>query len=127
MKVTAGQLYAANPFIGSLAKQKLPIRASVTLARNLRVYDAELKPIQEKFMEIVREHGTETEPGQFSIQPEFVAETNARIAELMAVEIDAPFHAIKVSDIPNIELSPEECGALSWLIVDDAEAAPTAA
>ena len=113
MKITYGKIYLmvgdvqGMGSLYNLRQQKLPIRASAQLRRNVRVLSPLYEDILEERNKLVTELGEEDEDGKPFVRhgtPE-AAEFERQFGELMRTEIEVDIHPIRLEELGNAVIS----------------------
>ena len=129
MKLTVGQLLAAQPALTKLAGQDLPIKASYAIARLLSALQRELIVAEDQRGKLVRKHGIEAD-GQITVTPENMEAFQEEFSVLAGSEIDIDCQALPLSLIgcsdgcpACLHKSEKHDGALlsgaDWLMLGD--------
>jgi hypothetical protein len=108
-----------------LEERNLPVRTAHRIATVARIIRAELTAFEEARRGVVASFADKNEDGTIkttkvgdnfvaNIPPALIPECNAKINELMAVEVTV--HTIPVDSLGNIEASPKTLMALEFIV-----------
>jgi hypothetical protein len=127
IRITAGELFAFNPDgavtlsagLQKLAEAELPAAVSFRVARTIRKIGAELEAFQKTRLEMFRRFGQEQDGG-YRIPPEKIAEFQAQLAGLLAVEIEIDAKPLLLADLNGCNLRPRDMLDLEKFVVEEA-------
>lgn len=115
--------------IKELMDSKLPSKVSWNLSKNFRKLNETIEDFNSCEQKLVGQYAVKDSNGeikldelqQFTIMPEFVSIFNKERNEFLNYEDTIDIHAIKLSDLTNVEVSPTALYGLDFMIEDDTE------
>lgn len=109
MKVKLSEIVNNVEAINSLSEVKLPIKVSYRIKRLAGKLAPILDAYNEKRDALIKELGEANEKGGFSVKdPEKLKVFSERLQELLSFEEEVDFTKIKLSELGEVSLSPNE-------------------
>jgi len=96
MQVSNGDIWQAQPALGELLKEKLPVKTAYWLAKLGRKLGERYRDISQVHDKIIQQYGEPNDKGNIEVKPDSPhrAECIAAITELMETEEDFPIDKI---------------------------------
>tara|TARA_Y100001963_G_scaffold160166_1_gene268533 strand:+ start:3964 stop:4380 length:417 start_codon:yes stop_codon:yes gene_type:complete len=118
MKVKLGQIYAANPILGKLVEQQLPIRVAYRLTRLITKLNDEYDALDTSRIKLLEEYGTPVDgvEGQFQFTPENQVSFQEEFNNLLSEDVDLDWQPISIDDLGRqTNLSVKELSSIGFL------------
>ena len=118
MKVKLGQIFAANPILGKLVEQQLPIRVAYRLTRLITRLNEEYYALDSQRIKLLEEYGTPVDgvEGQFQFTPENQAKFQEQFNELLSEDVELDWQPISIDDLGRqTNLSVKELSSIGFL------------
>lgn len=124
IKTTLGAIVDANKVLATLRNEKLPIATAVTLARMIRLVQAEAQLFEEKRNEFITELGVErpatdaeremADPNGnvVAVTTDKLPEFSRRLSELAICDVELACDPIPVAALGDIAISPTDVDCL---------------
>jgi len=99
-----------------LGAEKLPAKASYSIARNLRKINPDIEEYDKKVNELIIKYGTDEGDGNFRIKPQTPAfdAFKEELEQLQNLEVEVDIHLLKLDDLPSI--TPNDLALLDFMI-----------
>ena len=118
MKVKLGQIYAANPILGKLVEQQLPIRVAYRLTRLITKLNEEYDALDQSRIKLLEEYGTPVDgvEGQFQFSPENQVTFQDEFNALLSEDVELDWQPISIDDLGRqTNLSVKELSSIGFL------------
>ncbi len=118
MRVKLGQIYAANPILGKLVEQQLPIRVAYRLTRLITKLNEEYDALDSSRIKLLEEYGTPVDgvEGQFQFTPENQVTFQDEFNNLLSEDVDLDWQPISIDDLGRqTNLSVKELSSIGFL------------
>lgn len=116
MKLTLGQLLAAEEALKRLSEQKTSVLIAYRLSLVLKQVNEFLTPFYEQRLQLARRYGVE-DKGVVTIPPDRAVEFAQALAPLLNEVVELKFTPFEVEDIKG-EISAQDLLNLGWLFND---------
>ena len=120
---TMGNLFMCADAFVALREQKMSLRTSMQVNRIARAMKSEYEILNEIKNDIIEEfRDTEAEPSEDgSVKVNNTPELQEKWNELMTTGVMLNTRPLRLSELENVELTPQELDLLDFLIEDDDE------
>ncbi len=122
MKLTLGQIYNSVPSLISLKKQSLPISIAYSVNQLCKKVDEEIKALNEIKTQRLKQYFSEENEVPKNTDEKyikFIEILNVELNELSLKESEIDVKKIKLNEVNNISLSPNDLQILDWLFTND--------
>jgi len=120
MKVKLGQIVNSVDAFNKVAQQPMKASVSYEVSKNLKNLGDELAIYEQSRGDLIRKYGKENkEDGSFAIEPSSkeLPKFQKELGELLNIEVDLNgFKQIKLSNLSECELTPQEMASLDFAI-----------
>lgn len=101
----------------------LPIKANFYFQKNANTLTTLAKELEEERSKIISKNGTpvEGEEGKVTIDPGKVDEVNTELFDLFNLEQEVAVNMIDIDSFGNVEMTPTQMAAITFMIKDDEE------
>lgn len=121
MKLTIKQVIEAAPVLKKITSFSMPAKASYNIMRNMRKIEQEIKPFEESRLQLVHKYGKETEPGKVTVAEENLEAFYKDVASLLDEEIEVDIRPVKIDQLNEVKLTPNEMQFIDFIIDKEAE------
>ena len=111
-----GDIVSALPALQKLAAADFSLNVLYRVNRLINTLEKQLEFYNEQRNAALTRYGTEVEPGQWTVVPENREAYDARMTELLDVEIEGIGAPVRVPVSENLRLSYNDLNALSGLV-----------
>jgi hypothetical protein len=126
IQIKAGELFIFTPDgavtlnegLQRLSSAELSAAVSFRVARTIRKIGAELEAFQKTRLEMFKRFGEES-GGGYRIPPERIAEFQAQLAGLLAVEIELDARPLLLADLNGCNLRPRDMLDLEKFVLEE--------
>ena len=116
MKLKIKEVLECIPVLKKLVNFSLPAKASYNIMRNMKKIEHEIKPFEESRMKLVEKYGKENEEGKISVTEENLQSFYVEIASLFEEEIEVDVRTIKIEQLEDAKLTPNEIQFIDFMI-----------
>lgn len=113
MKIKLSDIVNSVTALSKLGEEKLPIKLSYSIQRNIRLLQPELKSFEDARLNLIKDCGIKLPDENWQVQPDHMKEFIEKIEELVSVEIELDIHKISMNE--NINISANDLLLLSWM------------
>jgi len=122
--IKISDLLNSTDALSKLAKINLKARPAFYASKLIKAADAEIQEFNDTRLNLIKKYGEKDENGELitddkgncKIMPDSVSTFQQELKELIDVEIELNVDKIKIEDIENIELTPEDMTILEKFI-----------
>jgi hypothetical protein len=89
--------------------------------RNMKKIEHELKPFEQSRLQLVHKYGKEDDNGKISVTEENMADFYKDVASLLDEDVEVDIRPIKIEQIGEVKLTPNEIQFIDFIIEKEAE------
>lgn len=116
MKLTLGNLLAAQPALKKLLNTDMPVTTAFKLSKVAKDIDKEFAEYEEQRVKLVQKYGAADDQGNVSVKDEYIQTFMDDISKLHAIECELPGDPIGVDQLGEIKMTAAEMAALDGVI-----------
>lgn len=117
MKLTNAQMFDSLLVLNQAEEKGV---LGFAIAQNRRKLAEELREYNAKRDELLKEHGTETEAGRFTMTPEAVQSFSAALRPFAEMTADVAVRQVSEEDFCSGSLTSSQMLTLEWMVKEDA-------
>jgi hypothetical protein len=115
MKLKISQIADGFQIINRIGNEKMPIKVSFIIQRNLRLLAPEFTDWEKTRTDlIINKYGTKDDNGNFTVSAENIKAFQDEMTAIGAVEVDLDLQTIPLNDF-RLEISPVDLMAIEWM------------
>lgn len=120
MKLKLDQIFIGYAALQQVGSEKLPIKLSFTLQRNMRLLAPEAEGYEKSRVALIKtKYGVEQKNGNFSVPPKNMEAFQKEMDELGKSEIELDIKTIAIDQAEALQISPVQFDALEWMFVEN--------
>ena len=121
MKLMIKDVLEAAPILKKITDFSLPAKAAYNIMRNMKKIEHGIKPFEEDRLKLVYKYGKESETGKVSVAEENMENFYKDVASLLDGEIEVDIRQIKIDQLEEVKLTPNEIQCIEFMLEKDPE------
>jgi len=122
MKLKIREVLEAAPVLKKITVFSLPVKVSYNIMRNMKKIEHELKPFEQSRLNLVEKYGKESEDGgKVTVADENLQSFYKDVASLLEEEVEVDLRLIKVEQLEEVKLTPNEIQCIDFIFEKDPE------
>lgn len=95
---------------------KIPIKIGYQLSKLVNQIQPDLSSYEENRVKLVKEYGILDEKGDLKVSNDNIQKFTEELTKLTEIDVNVDFEKIKVEDLGQINIEPQELVHLGWLL-----------
>lgn len=119
MKLKLSKVVEAQPALARLGSEKLPVKISYIVQRNIQQMEPELKTYEKVRTDLIRnKYGEKGDDESYQVAAKNMEKFMGEIGSMLEVEIELDLWQVKLSEYPQ-DITPLDLFALNWMFEYD--------